>query len=29
MADLTLQFGGDLAVGPTGDLMTSDGPALT
>jgi hypothetical protein len=29
MADLTLPFGGDLAVGPSGDIMTSDGPALT
>jgi phage baseplate assembly protein W len=24
-----LQFGGDLGVGPTGDLMSSDGAALT
>jgi hypothetical protein len=29
MADLALQFGGDLAVGPTGDLLLSDGAALT
>ena len=25
MADLSLQFGGDLAVGPTGDLLLTDG----
>lgn len=29
MADLALQFGGDLAVGPTGDLLLGDGAALT
>lgn len=29
MADLVLQFGGDLAIGPTGDLAVVDGPALT
>jgi phage baseplate assembly protein W len=29
MADLALQFGGDLAIGPTGDLLLSDGTALT
>jgi hypothetical protein len=29
MADLALQFGGDLAVGPTGDLTVSDGVGLT
>jgi len=29
MADLALIFGGDLAVGPTGDLAVSDGDALT
>lgn len=29
MADLALQFGGDLAVGPTGDLVLADGSALT
>lgn len=29
MADLALQFGGDLAVGPTGDLLLADGVALT
>lgn len=29
MVDLALQFGGDLAVGPTGDLALADGSALT
>jgi phage baseplate assembly protein W len=29
MADLALQFGGDLAVGPTGDLALADGATLT
>jgi phage baseplate assembly protein W len=29
MADLTLTFGGDLLVGPTGDIALSDGAALT
>lgn len=29
MADLALQVGGDLAVGPTGDLGLADGPILT
>jgi len=29
MADLSLQFGGDLAVGPTGDLAVADAQALT
>ncbi len=29
MADLSLLFGGDLNVGPTGDLALSDGSALT
>lgn len=29
MADLALQFGGDLAVGPTGDLLMADQQALT
>jgi phage baseplate assembly protein W len=29
MPDLSLAFGGDLAVSPTGDLALSDGPALT
>ena len=29
MADLALQFGGDLSVGPTGDLLLTDGAALT
>jgi phage baseplate assembly protein W len=29
MADLALTFGGDLAVGATGDLAVADGPALT
>jgi hypothetical protein len=29
MADLALQFGGDLAVGPTGDLVVAEGPLLT
>jgi phage baseplate assembly protein W len=29
MADLSLQFGGDLAVGQTGDLLLADGSALT
>lgn len=29
MADLALQFGGDLVVGPTGDLLLSDGTVLT
>jgi len=29
MADLSLTFGGDLMVGPTGDLGLSDGPVLT
>jgi hypothetical protein len=29
MADLALQFGGDLTVGPTGDLAVADGAALT
>jgi phage baseplate assembly protein W len=29
MADLALQFGGDLAVGPTGDVLLAAGTALT
>jgi len=29
MPDLALQFGGDLSVGPTGDLLLAAGPALT
>lgn len=29
MADISLSFGGDLVVGPTGDLGLCDGPALT
>ncbi|GLR67560.1 hypothetical protein GCM10010909_22410 [Acidocella aquatica] len=29
MADLALRFGGDLAVGATGDLLLADGEALT
>ncbi len=29
MADLALEFGGDLAVGPTGDLQLARGPDLT
>jgi phage baseplate assembly protein W len=29
MVDLTLQFGGDLSVGPTGDLALVDGTGLT
>jgi len=29
MPDLALQFGGDLSVGPTGDLLLSAGPVLT
>ena len=29
MADLALQFGGDLSVGPTGDVAVVDGAALT
>lgn len=29
MADLSLQFGGDLGVGPTGDLLLSDNAVLT
>ncbi len=29
MADLSLQFGGDLSVSPSGDLALVDGPALT
>ena len=29
MADLAVQFGGDLAVGPTGDLVLADGASLT
>ena len=29
MADLALQFGGDLSVGPTGDLLLTDGTELT
>jgi phage baseplate assembly protein W len=29
MADLALQFGGDLSIGPTGDLLLADGPILT
>ncbi len=29
MADLAVQFGGDLAVGPTGDLDLADGASLT
>jgi hypothetical protein len=29
MADLALQFGGDLSLAPTGDLAVTDGPALT
>jgi hypothetical protein len=29
MADLALLFGGDLSVGPTGDIALADGPSLT
>ncbi|MBU6419064.1 MAG: hypothetical protein KGQ79_04975 [Proteobacteria bacterium] len=29
MADLSLQFGGDLSIGPTGDLAVVDGQAVT
>ena len=29
MADLALQYGGDLGVGPTGDLALADGSLLT
>jgi hypothetical protein len=29
MPDLALQFGGDLSLGPTGDLQLSDGSNLT
>jgi phage baseplate assembly protein W len=29
MADLALQYGGDLTVGPTGDLALADGALLT
>jgi hypothetical protein len=29
MADLALVFGSDLGIGPTGDLLLADGPALT
>jgi len=29
MVDLALQIGGDLALGPTGDLALADGPLLT
>ncbi len=29
MADLALQFGGDLVIGATGDLLLADGEALT
>jgi phage baseplate assembly protein W len=29
MADLALQYGGDLSVGPTGDLALADGTGLT
>jgi len=29
MADLSLEFGGDLAVSATGDLLLNDGPELT
>jgi hypothetical protein len=29
MADIALTFGGDLAVGATGDIALADGPALT
>lgn len=29
MADLSVLFGGDLSVGPTGDIALADGPALT
>jgi phage baseplate assembly protein W len=29
MADLGLAFGGDLAIGPTGDLALADGAALS
>ena len=29
MVDLALQIGGDLSVGPTGDLALADGAALT
>lgn len=29
MADLAHDFGGDLAIGPTGDVALSDGPGLT
>jgi phage baseplate assembly protein W len=29
MADFSVLFGGDLSVGPTGDIALADGPALT
>ncbi len=29
MADLSLQFGGDLSIGPTGDLAVTDAQELT
>jgi len=29
MSDLALEFGGDLLVGPTGDLLLADGSTLT
>ncbi|OYV32384.1 MAG: hypothetical protein B7Z81_12840 [Acidocella sp. 20-61-6] len=29
MADLALMFGGDLAIGPTGDLLLADAAVLT
>lgn len=29
MADLAVVFGGDLSIGPTGDLLLADGTALT
>ncbi|OYV32515.1 MAG: hypothetical protein B7Z81_12655 [Acidocella sp. 20-61-6] len=29
MSDLSLQFGGDLSVSPTGDLLRADGQALS
>jgi hypothetical protein len=29
MADLSLQFGGDLSIGPTGDVAVADTQALT
>lgn len=29
MVDLALQFGGDISIGPAGDIAVIDGPALT